>query len=207
MLNVTALYIQLGAGIANRVPCNQSQTYLPVAEAAWDWFFSIGVVNSENYVVDGLNIATCQPTGDVYSYNQGVILGAAAELYGATGNDTYLDLAENIANTVAQPNSEIASGNSIVQDGCDKSQSCSGDAEGFKGPFIKGLRQLTVARNNTQWVDFIETNAQSIWNNDLDFTDDNCVVGQYWAGPVKSPDSISQGNALDAILGAAIVSS
>lgn len=100
MLTSVALYIQLGAALANRVSSDQKQTYLSPAEAGWDWVFNSGVVNSDHYVVDGVDITTCEPEGPIYSYNHGIILGAAAELYSATGNTTYLDLAGNIATAV-----------------------------------------------------------------------------------------------------------
>jgi rhamnogalacturonyl hydrolase YesR len=44
-----------------------------------------------------MNNDTCEPTGSKRTYNQGVILNAATELYKATGNLSYLKLAGNIA--------------------------------------------------------------------------------------------------------------
>lgn len=202
-----ALYIQLGAGLANRVSSDQKQTYLDAAEAGWDWFFNIGVVNSDHYVVDGVDYTTCEPEGDIYTYNQGVILGAAAELYTATGNGTYLDLAGNIATAVTTPSTTLTNGNSILMDSCDRTTSCSGDGSEFKGPFVKNLRKLQLARNNPQWLSFLETNAQSIWNNDLDVSNGDCLVGEYWAGPYTTGDAVSQGIALDALTAAFAVTS
>ena len=138
------------------------RSYLSPAEAGWDWFFNIGVVNSDHYVVDGVDITTCEPEGPIYSYNQGIILGAAAELYSATGNTTYLDLAGNIATAVTTPGTTLTNANGILMDSCDRTASCSGDGDDFKGPFVKNLRKLQLARSNPQWLSFLETNAQSI---------------------------------------------
>lgn len=201
-MTLLALYIQLGAGLANRVSADQRQPYLDAAMAGWDWFFNIGVVNSDHFVVDGVDYTTCKPTGVIYSYNQGVILGAAAELYHATGNSTYLDLAANIANAVTANGSPLTNSNGILMDSCDRTTSCSDSGEEFKGPFVKNLRKLQLARGNTQWVQFLETNAQSIWNNDLQITNGDCLVGLYWAGPYSTADSISQGIALDCLAAA-----
>lgn len=207
ILTVLALYIQLGAALANRVSSDQSQTYLDSAMAGWDWFFNIGVVNADHYVVDGVDKTTCQPTGTIYSYNQGVILGAAAELYQATGNGTYLDLAGNIATAVTTKSSTLTNANGILMDSCDRTTSCSGDGAEFKGPFVKNLRKMQLARGNPQWLNFLETNAQSIWNNDLNISNGDCLVGEYWAGPYTTADAVSQGIALDALVAALAVTS
>lgn len=202
-----ALYIQLGAGLANRVTADQKQTYLDASMAGWDWFFNIGVVNSDHFVVDGVDFTTCEPTGVIWTYNQGVILGAAAELYQATGNSTYLDLASNIANAATATGSPLLSANGILMDGCDETMTCSDSGAEFKGPFVKNLRKLQLARGNPQWVQFLETNAQSIWNNDVQVTDGDCLVGEYWAGPYTTATSVSQGIALDALVAAFAVTS
>jgi predicted alpha-1,6-mannanase (GH76 family) len=196
------LYIQLGAALANRVSADQKQTFLNAAIAGWDWFWNIGVVGSDGFVVDGVNYQTCQPTGAVYSYNQGVILGAAVELYFATGGTTYLDQASQIADAVTTPNSQLTNANNILEDSCDRSDTCSGDGEQFKGPFIKNLRKLQLARPTQQWYDFILTNAQSIWSNDLNDTNGDCFVGDYWAGPYRTADASSNSVGLDALVAA-----
>jgi hypothetical protein len=53
----------------------------------------------------------------------------------------------------------------------------------------------------------LETNAQSIWNNDLQITNGDCFVGEYWAGPYVTGDTTSQGIALDALVAALAVTS
>ena len=92
-------------------------------------------------------------------------------------------------------------------DSCDRTASCSGDGDDFKGPFVKNLRKLQLARSNPQWLSFLEANAQSIWNNDLDVSNGNCLVGEYWAGPYTAGDAVSQGIALDALTAAFAVTS
>lgn len=184
------------------MPSDQKQTYLDAATAGWDWFWNSGVVTSDYFIVDGVNQTTCQPTGSIYTYNQGVILGAAVELYKATGNSTYLDLAGKIADAVTTPNSTLTSASGILEDGCDRQDDCSGDGEQFKGPFIKNLGKLQLVRNSDQWLNFITTNAQSIWNHDLNITNNACFVGDYWAGPYEPADASSQSVGLDALVAA-----
>lgn len=62
-----------------------------------DWFLTSPYID-ENYTIhDQLDLSDCKPTGAVYSYNQGVILGGLIEMHRLTGNKLYLDTASKIA--------------------------------------------------------------------------------------------------------------
>lgn len=185
---------------------DDASTYLASAEAEWDWFFSSGLVDSDNIVYDGLNSDdSCSLSTDIFTYNQGVILGAAAELYKATGNETYLTQAAALADASTADGSPVTSSSGILTESCDLTQSCDTTSEMFKGAYIRGLRKLQLVDPETNWLDYITSNAQSIWNNDLDVesVDDEseCVVGSAWAGPFDSSqaNAMTQGSALDAL--------
>ncbi|OKL55804.1 hypothetical protein UA08_08831 [Talaromyces atroroseus] len=199
------LYAELSAGLANRVSSDEASTYLASAEAEWDWFFSSGLIDSDNIVYDGLGSDGCTPSTDIFTYNQGVILGAAAELYKATGNDTYLTQAAALADASTADGSPVTSSSGILTESCDTSQSCDTTSEMFKGAYIRGLRKLQLVDPETDWLNYITRNAQSLWNNDLDVesVDGNseCVVGSAWAGPfdASQANAITQGSALDAL--------
>jgi predicted alpha-1,6-mannanase (GH76 family) len=72
------LYIKLAASLHNRTP--NDTTYLSRAEAAWSWFQDSGMINDDNLINDGLaahSNSTCFNNKlPVWTYNQGVILGA-----------------------------------------------------------------------------------------------------------------------------------
>lgn len=191
--------------MANRVSDDQKQGYLDAATIGWDWFFNIGVVGDDWLVVDGVDNSTCEPTGNKYSYNQGVILSAAVDLAKATGNSTYLDLAGNIANATTTTNGTFADENGILKD-CDN-DSCDIQSAMFKGPLFRGLRQLQLASPHNNWKDFITTNAKSLWNNDLNVTDGDCNTGSYFAGPVTGVNEVTQGAAVDCLVAAWAVTS
>jgi predicted alpha-1,6-mannanase (GH76 family) len=201
------LYITLAASLANRVSSGSKQSYLDAATTGWNWFFNSGLVRSDWLVVDGLDVNSCSPTGNKYSYNQGVILSAAVELYKATGNSTYLELAGNIANATITSNSTLTNSNGVIK--CDSP--CDDQAAMFKGPFFRGLRQLQTVSPNDNWKNFITVNAQSIWNNDLNISVVNgnteCNTGADFSGPVGSVNEITQGAALDALVAAWAVTS
>lgn len=204
------LYIELAAGIAARVGSDQASDYLSHAQQGWDWFFSVGLIGSDNMVSDGVDKDNnCAPTGSKFTYNQGVILGAAAELYKATNNQTILEQAAVLANASSASGSAITDSNGILHDGCDTSDSCDDTAAMFKGPYIRGLAKLQLAYPQDNWKNFITTNAQSIWNNDLNFTQSDsgssCALGEDWAGPYDTATAITQGAALDALNAALLV--
>lgn len=194
------LYITLAAGLANRVSSDQAQGYLDAATTAWDWFFDIGVVGEDWLVVDGVNVSTCLPVGIQYSYNQGVILSAAVELYQATGNETYLEYAGNIANATTAINSTLTGANGVILD-CHNGP-CDTTGAMFKGPWFRGLRQLQLAYPHDNWVNYIETNAQSLWNNALNDTDGQCNTGADFSGPMSAVNEVTQGAALDCLVAA-----
>ncbi|KAF4119682.1 Glycosyl hydrolase family 76 [Geosmithia morbida] len=198
-----SLYITASAAIANRVGSNTRQTYLDAALKGWDWFKSSELIGSDNLVADGIDVDTCKSRGDaVYTYNQGSIIGGLVELAHATGDDSYLDTASDIADAVIADDSPMVQ-DGILVDGCDKDQSCDGDGIAFKGVFARNLRRLYLARPTDSWKDFLQNNAQSIWNNDLSLHDDGCFNGVYWAGPYTDKDApVAQGIALDALTAA-----
>jgi predicted alpha-1,6-mannanase (GH76 family) len=72
------LYIKLAASLHNRTP--NDTTYLSRAEAAWSWFQDSGMINDNSLINDGLaahSNGTCFNNKlPVWTYNQGVILGA-----------------------------------------------------------------------------------------------------------------------------------
>lgn len=198
------LYIELAAGIAARVGSDQASDYLSHAQQGWDWFFSVGLIGSDNMVSDGVDKDNnCAPTGSKFTYNQGVILGAAAELYKATNNQTILEQAAVLANASSAAGSAVTDSNGILHEGCDLKDSCDNTAAMFKGPYMRGIAKLQLAYPNDNWKNFITTNAQSIWNNDLDFqqssSGSSCNLGSDWAGPFDNSTAITQGAALDAL--------
>lgn len=72
------LYIKLAASLHNRI-ANDTK-YLARAETAWSWFQRSGMIKNDNLISDGLasssNGACYNNRLPVWTYNQGVILGA-----------------------------------------------------------------------------------------------------------------------------------
>ncbi|KAH6608318.1 glycoside hydrolase family 76 [Trichoderma cornu-damae] len=201
------LYLAIGAGLANRVPSSQKQTYLNAAQTAWAWFQKVGFINSQGLVSDAVDGTTCSNHGDqaTWTYNQGVIIGGLADLYIATGDSSYLNYASTIANATM---AHLVDGNGILADSCDLTHTCSGDNLQFKGVFARNLQKLYHSQPYPAYKAFLEKNAQSIWQNDLAVEANDCFNGADWSGPyvLGSATASSQSSALQCLVAALYVS-
>jgi predicted alpha-1,6-mannanase (GH76 family) len=182
------LYLGLAAGLHNRLPGDQ--VWLTRAQAGWAWFSSSGMINAAGLVNDGLT-STCANNGQtVWTYNQGLAIGAAVELWRATGTPAYLDAARRLG-TAALSSPLVRSG--ILTESCDPAgSSCDDNQKQFKGIF---MRYLTDA--GSQYQQFANTQAATLWagRDPLD------RVSSRWAQPAAAtPDWRTQASALAALL-------
>ncbi|KAK4146975.1 glycoside hydrolase [Dichotomopilus funicola] len=152
------LYIKLAAALHNRIPGDT--VYLERAKKAWKWFKSSGMINEGGLINDGLasrKDGTCFNNGlPVWTYNQGVVLGALVELYHATSSTGYLQDARAIADAVLSSspskrgNPSLVDHASILTEGdCsgprEASGGCNVDQQIFKGVFMYNLAELDEA--------------------------------------------------------------
>lgn len=172
------LYIKLAASLHNRNPGDT--LYLERAQRAWGWLEASGMINAEHLVNDGLADGaggTCANNGGTtWTYNQGVILGAAAELYLATGNQHYLDTARAIADAVVA--SVALSPGGILTEPCETTGGCNSDQESFKGIFARNLAELNVLLAGRSYDGYLASNARSAWEDDHSSSD---LYGLSWA--------------------------
>jgi predicted alpha-1,6-mannanase (GH76 family) len=186
------LFLQLAAGLANRTTnATEKAQYLAWAQKEWQWFKGSGMINSQNLINDGLNStnpSACTNNGQTtWTYNQGVILGGLVELYRADQDSTLLPTAQAIASA--------AMANLVTASGVLHEPSMSGpDAPQFKGIFIRNLYKLSTAVSSPTYKAFVDTNANSVWQNDQG---PNYEFGVYWEGPFDSGDATRQASALD----------
>lgn len=193
------LFLALAAGLANRIP-EQKEYYQEWAVNHWNWFNSTGLINSNNNIVDGLNITTCKPEGAMFTYNQGVIVGGLIELYKLTSTEAYLDKACAIADAGIKLHTNT---DGILQEvGEANGQVPGGDGIQFKGVFMRNVYYLWDQTRETKYSDFFKKNANSIWNN----ARNGSLLGPEYTGPYATADARSQSSALDALVGAAAVS-
>ena len=196
-----ALFLSVAAHLSRRIPSN-STYYLQWANRELDWFLNSGMINSDHNINDGLNLSTCKNNnGTIWSYNQGVILGALTELDQISHNSTYIPLAKSIAKAAITKLSTTHGANGVLRDLCDPT--CDVTGTQFKGVFMRNLQRLQLHAPEAEFERFIMSNANSIWKNSRDATND--TLGESWSGPFGDASATSQSAALDALIAAAAV--
>lgn len=187
------LYISVASHLANRE--SDKQQYLDIAQQQWAWFQETGMINSDNLINDGLDDNCENDNGIVWSYNQGVILGALVELNKASPNEEYITTAKDIATAAID---ELSNSDGILTEPC--GDDCGADGSQFKGIFMRNLQRLQEAAPEDAFLDFINANADSIWDQDRNSENELSLL---WSGPFLSPANAStHSSALDAIVAA-----
>ena len=197
-----ALYLAIGASLASRGATRDGTSYQQYAEEEFTWWYSSALMASNNTFQDGLELSTCKPKPDspVFTYNQGVILGAMVELNKATSNQTYLDYASKVAHGAID---HLTDSNGILTEvGYPGPPDVT--AAMFKGVFARNLGYLQTAAGDDAYVTFLQNNADTIWKKDRQ---DDGQLGPDWQGPMFTPNAASQGSALDCLVAAAAATS
>jgi predicted alpha-1,6-mannanase (GH76 family) len=192
------LFLSVAAHLANRRP--NKEYYVSWAKKQWDWFDKSGLINSNHTINDGINVKTCKnDNGIVWSYNQGVILGALVELNKASPNETYIKRAKDIANGAIKHMSV----DGILHD--PREPDLGGDGYQFKGVFVRNLQVLHAATGDETYKNFLSHNAQTLWDKARHPKDS--LLGPVWSGPFNESHSnaATQCSGLDALVAAAAV--
>lgn len=168
--------------------------YLPVALAAFDWIERTLVDPSNGFVEDGINR---EENGRIdtqwrFTYNQGLYIGAAVELYHRTGDSSYLDRAARTAVTAIDE---------LSTDGVFRAEGDGGDEGLFKGIFYRYaellLRELPDDSDQAARIrGLIETSTDALVATSLD--GDLLLAGNDWSVAPSGP--IAYSTELSAIL-------
>ena len=230
-----AVAAALGLRFRDRKPAsNDHENYARWARRGWEWFSSpppqgVALINQNNLVNDSPNNhGVNDNTKGVWSYNQGVILSGLCDLAELTGDQGYLERAENIATAfianrwqVAKPAGKQAEQalpavQSGVIDGilhehndCRPDGSAlpsAGAAPGagsaqFKGIFVRNLARLYLKTQNASYAQFIQANARSAVQN----MNAHHQFGGNWAATADAPDFMRQSAGLDLLTAALVV--
>jgi predicted alpha-1,6-mannanase (GH76 family) len=129
------------------------------------------------------------------SYNQGVILGGLSELARVTNNDSYTDTAKLIADAAIN---SLTDDGGILHDQCEP-DTCGEDGNQFKGVFARNVAILQQQSPEDRYADFLDINADSVWDNDRN---DKNQFGVVWSGFTGTPSASSQSSGLDVIVAA-----
>lgn len=194
------LWIRLTAELHNRIPGDQ--LWLGRSRTAWAWFRDSGMINADGLVNDGLS-DTCTNNGqNVWTYNQGMAIGAGLELSRATKDPAILPTVRRLADAAIGPKGRVTNG--ILSESCDASdQTCDDNAKQFKGVFMRYWTDLVDTTHDRGYAAFLDQQAASVWNADRDAAG---RLGTRWTGATADAhpnvfDWRTQASALSALIG------
>lgn len=194
------LFFSVAAHLATRIYTAEGQGYADWASKEWQWFRGTGMINGDHLVNDGLAIDAAKGTchnnqKTVWTYNQGVLIGALTEWSKTGGGADVLTQARQVADASVAHFSDKAG---VIHEPCEPK--CGADGIQFKGIFLRNLRDLNAVASDPQFVRAFAVNADAIWTKSR--TPDN-TFGEVWSGPPNQPDAGTQSSALDALVAAA----
>ncbi|MGW0966440.1 glycoside hydrolase family 76 protein [Streptomyces sp. NPDC002516] len=196
----STLYVRLTAALHNRLPGDS--VWLGRATTAWNWFLGSGLVDSSGLVNDGLTSGCANNGQTVWSYNQGMAIGAAVEIWRATGGAAALATGRRLADAALASPALVDAG--ILTESCDAPTSdCDDNAEQFKGVFMRSLQDLDSVTGGSHLA-FATAQADRVWSADRDSLNQ---LGQRWSGGGSAAhpnarDWRTQASALSALLAA-----
>ncbi|MDQ0008333.1 putative alpha-1,6-mannanase (GH76 family) [Luteibacter jiangsuensis] len=194
------LWIRLTAELHNRIPGDT--VWLARSRTAWTWFQGSGMVNADGLVNDGLTNACTNNGQTVWSYNQGLAIGAGLELWRATRDPQILTTVRRLADAAIGPNALVTEG--ILTERCDATdQTCDDNGKQFKGIFMRYWTDLADTTHDARYAAFASQQAESIWSNDRDAAG---RLGTRWSGATSDDhpnvfDWRTQASALSALTG------
>ncbi|WP_114853998.1 glycoside hydrolase family 76 protein [Brachybacterium sp. YJGR34] len=153
-------WIRLTAELHNRIPGDAA--WLERAQEAWDWYLGSGMINERGLLNDGLTDA-CENNGDhVYTYNQGLAIGAALELHRATGDPDLLEKARYFADSALAEGALTRDG--ILVEWTDAlGETTNDNHKQFKGIFLRYLMDLADTTGEARYREFAAVQAESVW--------------------------------------------
>ncbi|MFD0591761.1 glycoside hydrolase family 76 protein [Catellatospora coxensis] len=167
------LYVRLTAALHNRIAGDT--LWLGRANAGWNWFRASGMINGSGLVNDGITGGCANNGQTVWTYNQGLAIGGAVELWRATGNASLLTQARQLAD--AAMNSAVLTRSGILTESCDPANSCDDNQKQFKGIFMRYLMDLADASGVAAYRTYAQRQVDSIWQYDRDSLN---RIGQRW---------------------------
>ncbi|MEV4704343.1 glycoside hydrolase family 76 protein [Actinoplanes sp. NPDC049316] len=174
------LYVRLAAALHNRLPGDTA--WRDRAVAGWNWYARSGLINASGLVNDGLT-GSCANNGQtVYTYNQGLAIGAALEVYRAAGDPAVLAAARQLAD--AALTSPVLTRGGILTEACDAAdRTCDDNAKQFKGIFMRYLGDLADVTGDAGYRAYARTQADRLWSADRDALN---RIGQRWSGQTSA---------------------
>ena len=191
------LFLSVAAHLATRVKSrHEKKEYISWAEREWQWFSASGMINGSHLINDGLDAKCSNNHRTTWTYNQGVILGALAELSRVHHNQSLLNTAATIAEAALSPPG-LVDERGILHETCEPK--CGADGSQFKGIFARNLGYLQRAAPQARYQQFLSANADSIWSG---AQPPAYQLGLIWTAPFGTADASTHSSAADALVAA-----
>ena len=154
------------------------------------------MINASGLVNDGIT-ATCVNNGQtVWTYNQGLAIGAAVELWRATGDAAVLNTARQLGDAAMA--SPVLTRDGILTESCDPAGTCDDNQKQFKGIFMRYLGELATVTGASAYRAYAQRQADAIWTRDRDPLH---RIGLRWSGGTPNPrDWRTQASGLGGLL-------
>jgi predicted alpha-1,6-mannanase (GH76 family) len=194
------LWIRLTAELHNRILGDT--LWLGRSRTAWAWFQGSGMINANGLVNDGLTNACTNNGQNVWSYNQGLAIGAGLELWRATRDPQVLTSVRRLADAAIGPDALVTNG--VLTETCDATdQTCDDNGKQFKGIFMRYWTDLVDTTHDRRYAAFLDQQAASIWDDDRDAAG---RLGSRWSGATNDNhpnvfDWRTQASALSVLIG------
>ncbi len=115
-----------------------------------------------------------------FTYNEGLMIGAAVELYQATGDEVYLEQAHRFARYLVVYETVPTAYGPVLSDG--SNSDCQGDCQQFKGVAYRYLAQLyRLDPSHAEYYAVLRASAEAVWN--LARHEATTTFATDWAGP------------------------
>jgi predicted alpha-1,6-mannanase (GH76 family) len=158
--------------------------YLAFAQQAYDYWLTTMVDPGTHAVVDHVTSAGAM-VHYRFTYNEGLVVGAATELYRATRDPGYLATAHAVAGHVLAAEAEPTREGSVLFDGTNAG--CMGDCQQFKGIAYRYLAELQETDPRDDYAAVLAASAHAAWDLARGGTG---LFAPDWAGPIVTSTSL-----------------
>ena len=195
------LFIATGAALALR-DANSKDAWTSWSKQGWQWLLDSGLINSQNLINDHLDNDCKNALNEtVWSYNQGVILGGLVDLTTATGDQSYLQKAQELASASVPYLTGGDSDHIIGEPGC-HDDDCNSTSEQFKGAYIRNLLKLYKAAPSDNLKQVLIASGNGVWDSNGKPVDaQGLSLHTDWAKGRGNVNTATQSSALEALVG------
>lgn len=149
------------------------------AHKIYDWLKAYMMDEMTGAVIDGLHADNGSMETNIYTYNQGLMIGAAVEMFKLTQDQVYLNDAIKVAN-YSLNSSSVSTADRLLKD------EGNGDGGLFKGVFVRYFTQLILVPElndnvRQRYISFLKLNAETLWFAGTNKTAG--LFGSYWKTP------------------------